>query len=84
MSVKHVVMMAAGGVGPTVGVALFAGLGNQWEMAELRVVMLVGGALSVIPIMLLFFLSDDHSLGVKVGTLGLTPSKRLTLTPKSR
>jgi hypothetical protein len=49
-------------VGPLISLGLFWYLGAEWTADQCRIVLVTGLALKLIPVCLLFGLSDDHSL----------------------
>jgi hypothetical protein len=51
--------------GPLLCMLLFWKLGDTWTMPEMRVVMLVGLGLGVIPVLLVTQFNDDDTLGLK-------------------
>ena len=51
-------------VGPLVSIVVFWRLGNDWEMSELKLVILGGMGLFVVPFGCLLLLSDEKTLGL--------------------
>lgn len=49
--------------GPAICVVLFSTYGNDWAYSRITTVFTIGIVINVFPILLLFFMSDDHSLG---------------------
>ena len=60
---KWQINIASRGLGPAVAAILFAVVGDHWREWEMRIVILCGIGLSLIPAALLFTLSDKHALG---------------------
>ena len=54
---------AGNAVGPLVSIGVFLGLGDTWSMGELRVVLLAGVGLAVLPALTLWLFRDAHALG---------------------
>ena len=59
---KYIVQTVAGSLGPLLSVALFYYLGNNWSIETLRIVLLTGTGILVVPVFVLFSFSDDASL----------------------
>lgn len=55
--------LAANSIGPCAAAATFAVTGNKWDVDTLQLVILVGMALAVLPILALLCFDDDRSLG---------------------
>ncbi|KAK9820228.1 hypothetical protein WJX72_007681 [[Myrmecia] bisecta] len=62
-TVKHVVMQLASCVGPLLSVVLFLHLGNTWNIADCRLVLLAGLVAMLIPLASICFFDDDKGLG---------------------
>mmetsp|Transcript_20141 Transcript_20141/g.37434 ORF Transcript_20141/g.37434 Transcript_20141/m.37434 type:complete len:525 (-) Transcript_20141:490-2064(-) len=61
---RFVLMQVSSVSGPTICVILFSEFGNVWTLERVTSVFVVGIVLSIVPIIVSFFLSDDHSLGL--------------------
>jgi MFS family permease len=59
---KYIAQTVAGSLGPLLSVALFYYLGNNWSIETLRIVLLTGTGILVVPVFVLFSFSDDASL----------------------
>lgn len=49
--------------GPLICIVLFTRVGDEWTVSRVKHVFLVGIGLNVVPVILVFFMSDDHTLG---------------------
>ena len=61
----HLVRQIGMAVGPFVNVILFLILGDEWALGELKSVMIIGIAISMISLIILLFFDDRKSLGVE-------------------
>lgn len=59
----HFVRQFAMALGPFINIGLFFIFGDEWDLAILRSVMIVGLAITLISIALMFFFKDDKTLG---------------------
>jgi MFS family permease len=59
----HLARQFAMAIGPLMGAALFAIIGNEWDLGIIKNVMYVGLGVSLIGIFILFIFKDDRSLG---------------------
>jgi len=62
-ALKWQINIASRGLGPAVAAILFAVVGDHWREWEMRIVILCGVGLSLVPAALLFTFSDKHALG---------------------
>ncbi len=60
---KHIITVLATGCGPLLSLLLFWRLGNQWEAAACRHVLLWGLGLMATPLAMLCFFDDSRALG---------------------
>jgi hypothetical protein len=72
-TLKFIVSIAANALGPLINIVVFRFfVADQWSIADLKPVLMTGFLFSIVPSTLLFFFSDERSLGgaseaVKVG-----------------
>ncbi len=59
----HLVRQIAMALGPFINIGLFFIFGDKWDLNILRSVMIVGLAITLISIVLMFFFKDDKTLG---------------------
>ncbi|MHA1156945.1 MAG: MFS transporter [Candidatus Heimdallarchaeota archaeon] len=59
----HFVRQVAMALGPFINIGLFFIFGDEWNLTILRSVMIVGLAITMISIVLMFFFKDDKTLG---------------------
>ena len=59
----HMVQQFAMAAGPLIAAALFAIIGNEWNLTLIKNVMYFGFAISVIGIIILFLFKDERTLG---------------------
>ena len=71
-------MLSVGGfsLGPVTSAVLFSGIGNEWTLSRVRVVMLVGLSVNLISIVGYFFFRDDLALGTESEGLNATGAGR--------
>jgi len=62
-SLKYLLECFGNAVGPFTTVLLYLILGNEWNVEDMKLVLVLGVALSVIPHISLFYFNDDKSLG---------------------
>jgi len=67
----------ASAIGPLLAALLFYLQGNSWSLNTLGIVVLIGMAISIIPICTVFMFNDDHSLETETSpvTEALLPQK---------
>ena len=61
----HLVRQIAMALGPFINIGLFFIFGDEWNLTILRSVMIVGLAISLISIALMFFFKDNKALGME-------------------
>ena len=59
----HFVQQAAMAIGPFMNIFLFYILGDVWDIAILKIVLLFGLSFSLLSTIILFFFSDDETMG---------------------
>lgn len=62
-SIRQLIQQVGMTVGPVVNIILFSFFGDNWHISILKNIMLVGIAFSFVSLILMFFFSDNHSLG---------------------
>eukprot|EP00949_MAST-11_sp_MAST-11-sp1_P004267 g4267.t1 len=62
-SIKHAVLQLGGTTGPLISIILFLTFGNEWQLSELRSILFIGCAFSVVPLSLLPFFRDEDAKG---------------------
>ncbi|MHA2495988.1 MAG: MFS transporter [Candidatus Hodarchaeales archaeon] len=67
---RHIIRQIGMAAGPFLNVALFLILGDTWELAVLRNVILMGLLLSTLGLTTMWFVDDDRSLGAKSEAIG--------------
>ncbi len=72
-ALKHALILVAAAFSPLISIVMFHYFGNEWKIATLRVVLLSGVGLLVVPTIVQFFFSDDSSLSAPTAvTTGTT------------
>ncbi|MHA1776725.1 MAG: hypothetical protein DRO88_08130 [Promethearchaeia archaeon] len=74
-SIRQFIQQVGMTVGPLVNIILFSIFGDNWHISILKNIMLVGIAFSFISLILMFFFSDNHSLGVKSDAININFQK---------
>ena len=61
---KFIFLQVASITGPSIAICLFLYKGNHWNISTLTTIFLIGIVLSLPSVLLLFFFSDEYTLGI--------------------